>query len=65
MKNWSIWIDNFAFILALGVITFMDDIHRMTGISVRLLIFFTGVTIVFSGIKSIAKKIAFFKNPRK
>ena len=61
MKNWSIWIDNIFFILSLGIITFLDDVHRITGIPVRILLFITGVMIVLSAIKSFSKLVALIK----
>ncbi len=61
MKNWSIWIDNVFFILSIGVILFLDDVHRITGISVRILLFITGVMIVLSAIRSFSKLIAYVK----
>lgn len=61
MRNWSIWIDNIFFILSLEIILFLDDVYRITGISVRILLFITGVMIVLSAIRSFSKLIAYMK----
>lgn len=62
MKNWPIWVDNFIFILTLGMIAFIDDIHRITGVPVQILVLLTAITIIFSGAKSFSKIIIFLKN---
>ena len=61
MKNWKIWLDNFVFILILGVILFIREIHDITGISIRVLVFFAGLMIVLSALKIFSNTIIFIK----
>jgi hypothetical protein len=62
MKNWLLWVDNFIFILVLGVVAFMDDISKITGLPIPILVLTAGILIILSSAKSFTKLVIFLKS---